>query len=259
MNYEKQEWYDKTWLIVLLFIIFFPVGIYALWKNSHIEKKWKIIITVAFVIFLFLLPNVNDKKKDNSNPSKNEVAEKSINMDSIINKIKQDDAFEIKDVYYNTKDSSFNIAFTNKDNVIKDNSYSTKYFENTYKLDSIDKIEGIYLFEYMKGKSFTKNEYKNSLTYTSQRLARFTDKFDKKFFSEYRNTYKPIYEYLEENLNDPSSLEITKTWNLGMSKDSLFSIKTSFRAKNGFGALIIQTINCDIDTNGKISNVEMNK
>ena len=44
-----------------------------------------------------------------------------------------------------------------------------------------------------------------------------------------------------------------------MSKDSLFSIKTSFRAKNGFGALIIQTINCDIDTKGKISNVEMNK
>ncbi|NII81455.1 MULTISPECIES: hypothetical protein [unclassified Pedobacter] len=58
---HSSRWYEKTWLTIILCIIFFPVGLYALWKNSSISKGWKIGITV--IISLIVLSNLggNDK------------------------------------------------------------------------------------------------------------------------------------------------------------------------------------------------------
>ena len=46
----ELKWYNKTWLVVLLIIIFFPVGLYALWKNETISKGWKIGVAAFFVL-----------------------------------------------------------------------------------------------------------------------------------------------------------------------------------------------------------------
>jgi len=46
MNGSQLKWYDKTWLVVLLCIFFFPVGLYALWQNSSIRRGWKIVVTI---------------------------------------------------------------------------------------------------------------------------------------------------------------------------------------------------------------------
>ena len=75
----------------------------------------------------------------------------------------------------------------------------------------------------------------------------------------YLNTYKPLYDYLKTSLNDPSSLQVENSWNLGMNKDSSFEIKTTFRAKNGFGAFTLHTVNCNIDRNGNVANVVLDK
>jgi hypothetical protein len=40
-------------LVVILCIIFFPVGLYALWKNQFISKGWKIGVSIFF-LFLVL-------------------------------------------------------------------------------------------------------------------------------------------------------------------------------------------------------------
>ncbi|GEP52672.1 hypothetical protein FNO01nite_33440 [Flavobacterium noncentrifugens] len=56
-----QAWYEKKWLVVLMCIIFFPVGLYALWKNSSIAKGWKIAVTV--LLALIVIANLNDNKK----------------------------------------------------------------------------------------------------------------------------------------------------------------------------------------------------
>jgi hypothetical protein len=42
-----KKWYDNTWLVILICIVFFPVGLYALWKNQSISKGWKIGITIV--------------------------------------------------------------------------------------------------------------------------------------------------------------------------------------------------------------------
>lgn len=62
INSNSNAWYEKIWLVVILCIIFFPVGLYALWKNSSISKVWKIVVTV--IIALIVIANLGDK--DNS-------------------------------------------------------------------------------------------------------------------------------------------------------------------------------------------------
>lgn len=60
-NSNSNVWYEKTWLVVILCIIFFPVGLYALWKNSSISKGWKIGVTA--IIALIVIANLGDKDK----------------------------------------------------------------------------------------------------------------------------------------------------------------------------------------------------
>lgn len=75
MDSSEQKWYDKTWLIVVLCIVFFPVGLYALWKNSSIKKGWKIAVTI--LIALIVIANFGDKdpKADSPVVSANTKAE----------------------------------------------------------------------------------------------------------------------------------------------------------------------------------------
>ena len=225
-------------------------------KNNKLKKR---ILFIGLPILILWIIGITVAPKSKLEKQNKESSLKPVNMDSLISVVKNDKLFEIKEVYYNKKDSSFSIAFTNKDNVIKENSFSPVYFDQTYHLDSIEQVEGVYLYAYKAGKSFSKGDYKNPLKYSSRKLGRLTDAFDKKYYSEYRATYTPLYDYLKENLNDPSSLEIVKCWNLGLNEDSTFEVKTTFRAKNGFGALTLQTVNCNIDRTGNVLNVVYNK
>ena len=53
----KNKWYDKKALVIILLIIFFPVGLYALWKNNKFSMISKGVITVivAFFVVIFAL------------------------------------------------------------------------------------------------------------------------------------------------------------------------------------------------------------
>lgn len=62
------KWYDKKGLVVLLCIVFFPVGLYALWMSRTIGKGWKIGVSVFFG--LVVLSSIGDKEGDSSSNSK---------------------------------------------------------------------------------------------------------------------------------------------------------------------------------------------
>lgn len=49
---QSKKWYDNKFIVHLLLIIFFPVGLYALWKTDTIAKWWKITATVLVAIFV---------------------------------------------------------------------------------------------------------------------------------------------------------------------------------------------------------------
>ena len=71
----QQKWYDKIWLVILLCVIFFPVGLYALWKNQPITKGWKIGVTIiiALIVISQLGKNNDENVSSNSSVSSNSV------------------------------------------------------------------------------------------------------------------------------------------------------------------------------------------
>lgn len=70
----EKKWYDNTWLVIILCIVFFPVGVYALWKNQSISKGWKIGVTVLIAIILIVnfsdFDNKGEFTSDNSSGKK---------------------------------------------------------------------------------------------------------------------------------------------------------------------------------------------
>lgn len=43
---EQQKFYQKTWFIILLLILFFPVGLFLMWKYKPFNRPAHIVITV---------------------------------------------------------------------------------------------------------------------------------------------------------------------------------------------------------------------
>lgn len=68
-NQSQSKWYDKIWLVILLCIIFFPVGLFGLWKNSSLHKHFKIIVTaiIAIIFIVQLASNKSDEKTSKVN------------------------------------------------------------------------------------------------------------------------------------------------------------------------------------------------
>lgn len=61
---NTPKWYDKTWLVVILCIVFFPVGLYALWMSRTIGKGWKIGGTIVIGLLVLASIGGDDKKKE---------------------------------------------------------------------------------------------------------------------------------------------------------------------------------------------------
>lgn len=68
---EEKPWYEKTGLVILLCVLFFPVGLYALWKNSSISKFWKFGVTG--LIAIIIIANCGDEKKVDNATNENET------------------------------------------------------------------------------------------------------------------------------------------------------------------------------------------
>lgn len=61
---QEQKWYDKVWLVILLCILFFPVGLYGLWKSPSFTNGGRIAITT--VIIIVLLTQFGKPERDQS-------------------------------------------------------------------------------------------------------------------------------------------------------------------------------------------------
>lgn len=56
-NSVKKKWYQQTGWIIFLLIVFFPVGLFLMWKYTNWNKWLKIGITLFFVWALFIPTN----------------------------------------------------------------------------------------------------------------------------------------------------------------------------------------------------------
>jgi len=55
---QSQKWYNSPIIINLLLVLFFPVGLYLLWKSTSIAKWWK--VTATIIIAYLVIVNLGD-------------------------------------------------------------------------------------------------------------------------------------------------------------------------------------------------------
>jgi hypothetical protein len=53
---SEPSWYYRPWSVVfLLFVVLGPFGLPLLWKSPSVSRAWKIVLTVALLIYTALL------------------------------------------------------------------------------------------------------------------------------------------------------------------------------------------------------------
>lgn len=78
-----MKWYQKTWAIILFLIIFFPVGLFLMWKYSSWNKIIKGVITGFFVlIFIGNIVNGGNNKTETNSIAKNSQVQEENNKDT---------------------------------------------------------------------------------------------------------------------------------------------------------------------------------
>ena len=55
--------YEKNWFIILMLVVFFPVGLFLMWKNAKWHKTVKIIISVL-VVAIAIFSNGSEESKN---------------------------------------------------------------------------------------------------------------------------------------------------------------------------------------------------
>jgi hypothetical protein len=161
-NSTNSNWYDKTWLVVVLCILFFPVGLYALWKNEHIKKGWKIAVTIFIGLLVIAQISGNDKKDSktisSSNVKEENEASKVIGIgqilstqyfDIVVNNAEIKDRVNTGNPYANLKPEAGNkyliidASFKNTDNesrMLMDGSVWINYNGKNYEYDKSETI-----------------------------------------------------------------------------------------------------------------------
>lgn len=72
---NNSNWYDNKILANALLILFFPVGLYAIWKSDAFAKWWKITSTVL-VVLVMSIGIAADSPKESVKESKKSTQEK---------------------------------------------------------------------------------------------------------------------------------------------------------------------------------------
>ncbi len=60
LDRNKKSWYESKAVVIFLIILFYPVGLYGMWKSSRFSGKTKWIVT-GFFIFFAIISGTNNK------------------------------------------------------------------------------------------------------------------------------------------------------------------------------------------------------
>jgi hypothetical protein len=51
---NNEKWYQETWAIILFLLIFWPVGLYLMWRHARWSKTAKVVVTIILVFCVLL-------------------------------------------------------------------------------------------------------------------------------------------------------------------------------------------------------------
>ena len=206
--------YEKNWFIILMLVLFFPVGLFLMWKNAKWNKTVKIIISVLFAAIVIF--------SNGSEESKN-VETKDTNAE--VETVKVDERKELQEKSKTILDSKDYYAM-NEDERKTINELVKKWddeIDYSFKSEYVDKKD-----QYEKDKYYDEN-YQGTIIANVQEEVKKQLKSPKSAdfpwgFNEYNITYQ------------------------GESEDGLYmySVESYVDAENAFGAEIRSEYMCMI-------------
>lgn len=150
----KPKWYTKTWVVILLLILFWPIGLFLMWRyKKDWDKVLKIIITVLFIAAaLFSYGSSGENNNSSDVTDKVETSDKNETQNTIQNndEVENDNIIDVDindcHVKYINSEISTNYVdekcivvyfeFTNNSNENKSFDYNieSKLFQNGVEL-----------------------------------------------------------------------------------------------------------------------------
>lgn len=127
MGANSPKWYQKTGFIILFLILFFPVGLYLMWKYTDWNKKLKsgITLVVAVIALLSLMPQKNIESLELTIDGYQDEYDLNTHIPVTITVEPEDAA--IRNLEYVSSDSAMGFDFSN-------DGIDTGYGEKTYEL-----------------------------------------------------------------------------------------------------------------------------
>jgi len=160
---ENKRLREKTWFIILMLFIFFPVGLYFMWKYANWSRIVKIIIT--FVLILLLITNCTnnnvEKTTDQANLQPKEEEKKEVKEQKVQYKIVLDEKFK--------RTEQREIRAITKSNDEKDFETITKEIMGAYKGENLDSVH-LYIHA-PDGDSFGQLKAHSFIAYTQMGVA----------------------------------------------------------------------------------------
>lgn len=158
-----QKFYQSMWFIILALIIFFPIGLFLMWRYEKFNKMARIIITVLFLlIFLSTFGNKNketqpidsvaeytntetteDISQQESEPSQSDL---NTSIEELHNRFNEDGTFKLEAVP-NSSASVDEILRKAKEDCMPDETYSE--IDQAYALAKIKELN----YEYYTNRS----------------------------------------------------------------------------------------------------------
>lgn len=71
MENQELKWYQKPKGVIILLILFFPIGLYQMWKNELWSKSTRWIVTVLLVVIALGNAGKNNSSVSSSSDSSN--------------------------------------------------------------------------------------------------------------------------------------------------------------------------------------------
>ena len=105
---RKHSWYENKVVVIVFLLIFFPVGVYGLWKNKNFGKVTKILLTC--IIGFFLLIGIFSSDDTSSTSSSSNVKKQvEIQQAPKPKKVSNLDFYTIRKKIENMTEAQFNV------------------------------------------------------------------------------------------------------------------------------------------------------
>ncbi|MBT6069324.1 hypothetical protein HOG48_06260 [Candidatus Peregrinibacteria bacterium] len=249
----SKPWYKKWWGILLV-ISLFPITVpYLVWTKTKWNKWVKIAITLLCAIILFSGSIGSNERREEATSlvtqAQSYISEDKLNealtaldQSEILNSSKSTNpAFALENEILNFQSEEFLertlVEMSDSDfELLNKKELTTTYFQNT-ELNQrfINKLEN--------------NTEIRTLTLAIAEKEKRKELIEAQF-SAWDGSHIKLTRSIKESMNDPGSYEHVKTsyWNM----NGHIVVETTFRGKNAFGGLIMNTIKAKVSLTGEV-------